>query len=147
MKNAFKRTRHLLLAGLLAAAVGCDSSPSSSPDAGVGGHPAGGAAGHAVGGAGGTAAGGGGAAGGVVGTAGAGGQGTGGAGGGVGGSGAMAGATGTAGAGGNAGPLEFTDFVNDLIKNKTASNTSPETLNDKRFTDSMDPAAFMSLFP
>src|SRR3569832_1967297 len=140
MKNAFKRTRHLLLAGLLAAAVGCDSSPSSSPDAGVGGHPAGGAAGHAVGGAGGAAGGGGG-------TAGAGGQGTGGAAGGGGGSGAMAGATGTAGAGGNAGPLEFTDFVNDLIKNKTASNTSPETLNDKRFTASLDPAAFMSLFP
>src|SRR3569623_1472908 len=125
MKKAFKRSRHLLLAGLLAAAVGCDSSPSSSPDAGVGGHAAGGGGG----------------------TAGAGGLGTGGAAGGVGGSGAMAGATGTAGAGGNAGPLEFTDVVNDLIKNKTASNTSPETLNDKTFTDSMDPAAFMSQLP
>ena len=60
--------------------------------------------------------------------------------GGAGGAGAMGGA-------GGAGPIEFTGFVKDIIQNKTASNTQPETLDDKTFKDSADPAAFNSLFP
>ena len=138
MKSLFERWKSLALGSLLAIplamAVGCGSS-NSSPDAGGGGGKAGNSgAGGGVGG--GTALGG--AGGGTPGTGGVGGgtPGLGGAGGG-----------GTAGAGGNAGPIEFTDFVNDLIKNKTSSTTTPETINDKTFKDSMNPAAFNSLFP
>lgn len=63
--------------------------------------------------------------------------------------------SGSGGAGGGAagsdggapeGPLEFTDFVNDLIKTKTAENNRPETIDDKTFKDSMNPAAFDPLF-
>ena len=153
MHKLIKQSRPWLVAGLLAVAVGCGAS-SSSPEACVGGH-GGGAAGHGFGGGGGGATGGGpgGGAGGVGGH-GAGGAGgtsvaSGGAGGTPTGGGGMAGAgaMGIGGAGGDGGPIEFTDFVNDLIKNKTASNTSPETVSDKTFKDSMNPAAFSSLFP
>jgi len=159
MRIPSKRSKHLLVAGLLAVTVGCGSS-SSNPDAGGGGHAAGGGAGHASGGAAGHAAGGGGgmaagtggvggqaAAGGTAGPGGNGGGPATGGGGVAGSTGAGGGMTGTAGAGGSAGPIEFTDFVNDLIKNKTAPNTTPESLNEKTFKDSMNPAAFSTLFP
>jgi len=42
--------------------------------------------------------------------------------------------------------VEFTDFVKDLILNKTSSTTLPETLDDKTFKDSMNPAAFDGFF-
>jgi acetyl-CoA carboxylase alpha subunit len=55
---------------------------------------------------------------------------------------------GVAGAGGlgGAAAIEFTDFVNDLIMNKTSSTTRPETIDDKTFKDSMSPTAFDPLF-
>lgn len=121
--------------------AGCSSSSGSKADGGgSGGHSGTGGAGT------------GGSDGGGTGGSGAGGTGTGGSDGGstdAGGTdGGSGGAMGTDGGDGPAqGPLEFTDFVNDLIKNKTAANNRPETIDDKMFKDSMNRAAFDSLFP
>jgi hypothetical protein len=62
--------------------------------------------------------------------------------------GAGGGGAGVGGGGGlgGAAAIEFTDFVNDLILNKTSSITQPETINDKTFKDSMSPTAFDPLF-
>jgi len=119
--------------------AGCGvSKVCVTTDGGVAG--AGGAGGHGAGGAGG------------VGLGGSSGVGGGGGAGGLGGAAGMAGA-GVAGAGvggggglGGAAAIEFTDFVNDLILNKTSSITQPETINDKTFKDSMSPTAFDPLF-
>jgi hypothetical protein len=38
------------------------------------------------------------------------------------------------------------EFVIDLVKNKTSNTGTPETIDDKTLTDTMDPAAFDGLF-
>jgi hypothetical protein len=56
------------------------------------------------------------------------------------------GEVGSDGGDGPAEAVEFTDFVKDLILNKTSPTTLPETLDDKTFKDSMSPAAFDGFF-
>ncbi|MEO5766888.1 MAG: hypothetical protein ABIS92_00930 [Polyangia bacterium] len=115
--NAFRVGALLLMSGTM----GCgDSKPANSNGGGVGHVGTGGQGGRPVGGRGGS-------------------------GGGTAGTGGAAGAAG--GAGGQMGPGEFTDFVKGLIQNKTTPNGLPETIDDKTFKDSMNPAAFDSLFP
>jgi hypothetical protein len=57
------------------------------------------------------------------------------------------GMTGGMGGAGGGTTLEFTDYVKDLIVNKTSSTTLPDDFTTKTFKDSMNPAAFTSLFP
>ena len=38
------------------------------------------------------------------------------------------------------------EFVTDLVKNKTSDKGTPETIDDKTLTDTMDPKAFDNLF-
>ena len=50
--------------------------------------------------------------------------------------------------GGDGGPqtLEFEAFLVGLIKNDTTDTALPTSIDDKTFTDSMDPATFAPLF-
>lgn len=137
--NVFRVGALLLMAG----SMGCSDSTSANPNDGGAGHVGtGGQGGKPVGGRSGTG-------GGPVGTGGmAGMAGVGGMAGGAAGMAGLGGAAGAAGgAGGQIGPGEFTDFVKGLIQNKTTANGLPETIDDKTFKDSMNPAAFDSLFP
>ena len=43
--------------------------------------------------------------------------------------------------------LDFEVFLVGLIKNDTSDSSLPTTIDDKTFTDSMDPATFAPLFP
>jgi hypothetical protein len=62
------------------------------------------------------------------------------------------GATTTPDGGGTATPdggtaaITLVEFVTDLVKNKTNETGTPETIDDKMITDTMDPTAFDSLF-
>ncbi|MBK6696791.1 MAG: hypothetical protein IPG50_32060 [Myxococcales bacterium] len=52
----------------------------------------------------------------------------------------------TDGGDGGTGPIEFTDYVKDLILNKTADNSTPDDPETKTFKDSEDPNAFPGTF-